>query len=81
MLGQVAGNLALSLGAYQGVFIAGGIVAQNPQLIVNSQFRNGFEAKGRHRRLMEQIPTRAIVHPQPGLLGASHCALQMMSTA
>jgi glucokinase len=78
VLGQVAGNLALSLGAYQGVFIAGGIVAQNPQLVVNSRFRKGFEAKGRHSRLMEKISTRAIVHPNPGLLGATHCAMRMM---
>jgi glucokinase len=78
VLGQVAGNLALSLGAYQGVFIAGGIVAQHPELIVNSRFRQGFEAKGRHRRLMEQISTRAIVHPNPGLLGASYCARSLV---
>jgi glucokinase len=76
VLGQVAGNLALSLGAYDGVFIGGGIVARKPELIAESQFRKGFEGKGRHRSLMETIPTQAIVHQQPGLLGASYCALQ-----
>ena len=76
VLGQVAGNLALSLGAYDGVFIGGGIVARKPELIADSQFRVGFERKGRHRSLMERIPTQVIVHPQPGLLGASYCALQ-----
>jgi len=76
VLGQVAGNLALTLGAYDGVFIGGGIVARKPELIIDSQFRTGFERKGRHRGLMETIPTQVIVHRQPGLLGASYCALQ-----
>jgi len=79
VLGQVAGNLALSLGAYEGVFIGGGIVARNRELIQNSPFRSGFENKGRHRRLMERIPTQVILHPQPGLLGASYCAAGMFS--
>jgi glucokinase len=77
ILGQVAGNLALALGAHQGVFIAGGIARRYPDLLVNSGFRSAFEAKGRHRSLMERIPTQLITHPEPGLLGASYCALQM----
>ena len=77
VLGQVAGNLALTLGAYDGILIGGGIVARAPELIINSRFRAGFERKGRYRSLMEKIPTQLIVHPQPGLLGASYCALQL----
>ncbi len=77
ILGQVAGNLALALGASQGVFIAGGIARRYPEILVNSGFRGAFEAKGRHRSLMERIPTQLITHPEPGLLGAGYCALQM----
>ena len=77
ILGQVAGNLALTLGAFDGVYIGGGIVARNPDLIINSRFRTGFERKGRHRSLMEKTPTNVILHPHPGLLGASYCAQQM----
>ena len=77
ILGQVAGNLALALGAHQGVFIAGGIARRYPAILVNSGFRSAFEAKGRHRSLMERTPTQLITHPEPGLLGASYCALQM----
>lgn len=76
VLGQVAGNLALSLGSFDGIFIAGGIVGRKPELITHSRFRTGFERKGRHRSLMEGIPTQLILHRQPGLLGASYCALQ-----
>ena len=78
VFGQVAGNLALTLGAFDGIFIGGGIIARNPELIASSRFRTGFEHKGRYRSLMEKIPTQVILHPQPGLLGASYCALQAL---
>jgi glucokinase len=78
VLGQVAGNLALSLGATDGIFIGGGIVTRNPALIVSSRFRSGFEQKGRYRSIMEDIPTHLILHSQPGLLGSSYYALQML---
>ena len=74
ILGQVAGNLALVLGAQDGVFIAGGIVIRYPELLEGSAFRAGFENKGRHRTLMERVPTFLITHPDPGLLGAAWCA-------
>jgi glucokinase len=77
ILGQVAGNLVLALGAFDGVYIAGGIVQRNPAMISGSRFRAGFEMKGRHRPLMERTPTSVILHENPGLLGASYCALQM----
>jgi len=74
ILGQVAGNLALCLGATTGVYIAGGIARRYPELLAASRFRNGFEAKGRHRSLMERIPTQLILYPEPGLLGAAYFA-------
>ncbi len=76
-LGQVAGNLALALGAADGVFIAGGVAQRYPDLLAASRFREGFENKGRHRRIMRAIPTSLITHPQPGLLGASDCAVRL----
>ena len=76
ILGQFAGDLALTLNAQDGVFIAGGIAKRYPELMETSRFRNGFEAKGRYRPTMERIATRLIMHDQPGLLGASYCALQ-----
>lgn len=76
VLGQVAGNLALALGARDGLYVAGGIARRYPERIRASRFRAGFENKGRHRGLMEGIPTALIVHPQPGLLGAAALARQ-----
>jgi glucokinase len=77
VFGQVAGDLALTLGAEDGIFIAGGISKRYPDLLKNSGFRHGFENKGRHRSLMERVPTQLILHDQPGLLGAAYCALQL----
>ena len=78
ILGQVLGDFSLALGAHDGMFIAGGIVRRYPDLIENSRFRSGFENKGRYRSLMESIPTQLITHENPGLLGASACALSLL---
>ena len=77
MLGQFAGDLALTLKAEQGVFVAGGIAQRYPDILAASRFRGAFESKGRHRSLMERIPTQLITHKQPGLLGAAYCAMQL----
>jgi glucokinase len=80
MLGQVAGDLALTLGAEDGVYIAGGIAKRYPDILRISRFRSAFENKGRHRRIMERIPTRLITHGQPGLLGAAYSVLELAAS-
>lgn len=80
ILGQFAGDLALTMGAEDGVFIAGGIAKRYPALLQNSGFRNAFDNKGRHRSYMERIPTLLITHDEPGLLGAAYCALELSSS-
>lgn len=77
ILGQVAGDLALTLGARDGVYIAGGIAKRYPEILQDGTFRAAFESKGRHRHLVERIPTFLITHEQPGLLGASYCVLEL----
>ena len=71
VLGQVAGNLALVVGATDGVFVAGGVAQRYPERLASGRFRAGFENKGRHRAIAERIPTWLITHAQPGLVGAS----------
>jgi glucokinase len=71
MLGTVAGNLALTLGARGGIYIAGGIVPKLGAIFAQSEFRARFEAKGRMRSYVAAIPTYVIVRPYPGLLGAA----------
>lgn len=81
LLGQVAGNVAISMSTFDGVYIAGGIAKRYPEILANSRFRSGFENKGRHRALMEKIPTRLITYEDPGLLGAAYCALRIRTDA
>lgn len=69
MLGTVAGNLALSLDAHGGVYLAGGILPRVADAFASSGFRARFEAKGRFSSYVAAIPTWLIEHPQPGLLG------------
>lgn len=69
MLGGFAGNVALTLGARGGVFIAGGIVPRFPAFVAASSFRERFEAKGRFRVWLAAVPTAIVSHPDPALLG------------
>ncbi len=69
MLGTVASNLALSLGARGGVFIAGGIVPKLADALSGSGFRKRFEDKGRFKGYLSAIPTFVITHEFPAFLG------------
>jgi glucokinase len=69
MLGTVAGNLALSLGARSGVYIAGGIVPRFLAWFNHSRFRKRFVEKGRMRAFLGPIPTFVVTHPYPAFLG------------
>jgi len=80
ILGQVAGDLALTMGAVDGVYVAGGIAKRYPEMLQNSGFRNAFDNKGRYRSYMERIPTLLITHDEPGLLGSASCALELSSS-
>lgn len=81
VLGQFAGDFALSLGAFDGIYIGGGIAQRYPELVTNSLFRTGFERKGRYRTIMERVPTQLIMHRQPGLLGSSFYARTLLGQA
>ena len=71
IFGAVAGDFALAHGARGGVFIAGGIAKKILPVLVKSQFRARFEAKGRLSHYVEPIPTRLIVHEDATFLGAA----------
>lgn len=70
-LGNVAGNLALTLGARGGVYLGGGIVPRLGSAFDAGLFRQHFTAKGRFASYLESIPSWVIVAPAPALLGAS----------
>jgi glucokinase len=71
-LGSVAGDLALTLGARGGVYLGGGIVPRWLGWFETSTFRERFEAKGRFRDYLKDIPVFVInATESPALLGAS----------
>lgn len=71
ILGAAAGDAALMFLARGGVFIAGGMVGYLGDLFDAGRFREGFVAKGRFDRLLEQIPTWLVTRADTGLLGAA----------
>ena len=76
MLGTVAGNLALSLGARGGVYVAGGILPRMAQALFSSEFRRRFEAKGRFSAYLSPIPTWLVTHPEPAFAGLAALTLE-----
>jgi glucokinase len=71
MLGTVAGNLAVTLGALGGVYIGGGIVPRLGDYFDRSPFRARFEDKGRFSDYAKGIPTYVITADHATFVGAS----------
>ena len=72
LLGSVAGDLALTLGARGGVYIGGGIVPRWLGWFEHSTFRTRFEHKGRFSGYLKAIPTWVIsAEDSPALWGAA----------
>lgn len=69
LLGSIAGNLALTVGARGGVFIGGGIVPRVLPALERSSFRERFIAKGRYRSYLDAIPTAVITAELPAFIG------------
>jgi glucokinase len=70
VMGSFGGNLALNLGAFGGVYIAGGIITRFMEFFQVSEFRMFFEDKGRLRDFCKPVPVYVITEEQPGLQGA-----------
>jgi glucokinase len=74
--GAEAGNLALKILPFGGVYIAGGIAAKNLPLLKNGTFITAFNHKGRMSDLLATIPVYIILNPQVGLIGAAARAVR-----
>ncbi|MFB2831368.1 glucokinase, partial [Aeromonas jandaei] len=81
VLGSYGGNLALSMCAFGGVYVAGGIVPRFVNYLQEGDFRRAFENKGRFTEYVSQIPTYVITSEYPGLIGASVCLRQQFGYA
>lgn len=80
--GAEAGNLALKILPYGGLYVAGGIAPKIlPLLEENNRFLRAFIGKGRMGRtsaLLERIPIYVVMEPKIGLIGAAvYASLQV----
>jgi glucokinase len=72
LLGTVAGNLVLTLGALGGAYIGGGIVPSLGAFFASSPFRSRFEDKGRYAHYLATVPTFVIRSELPAFVGLAH---------
>jgi glucokinase len=75
--GAEAGNLALKLLPYGGLYLAGGITAKNLSLMQDGTFLKAFADKGRVSPLLKKVPIHIILNPHVGLIGAAVRAAQL----
>lgn len=68
--GAVAGNLALTVMARGGVYIAGGIAPRIASMFADSGFLRAFCSKGKFAELMQTIPVHVVLSADVGLRGA-----------
>lgn len=69
--GAEAGNLALKLLPYGGLYVTGGFAAKILPLMRQGDFLKAFHAKGRMKTLMQKIPVRIVLNSKVGLIGAA----------
>ena len=74
LLGSAAGDLALTLGAQGGVYLAGGILPRWGDLLNHRLLRHRFEAKGRFKSYLAEIPLYLITAPDVALIGLTSLA-------
>jgi glucokinase len=81
LLGTFAGDIALTVGARGGIYLAGNVLRQvEPFLSKSTQFRKSFENKGAMQQFLSDIPVNVITVEEPGLIGASAWIEHSIST-
>lgn len=74
--GVVAGDHALAMLAYGGVYLAGGIAPQVLQPQQASHLLTAFNSKSGHSGVVERVPVHVVLNDQIALFGAALAALQ-----
>ena len=69
--GAEAGNLALKILPFGGLYLAGGIAPKILPLLQQGAFMKAFCSKGRMRPVLEKVPVHVILNPKVGLIGAA----------
>ena len=79
ILGDFAGDVALALGANQGVFLSGRFILEAQEWVGPSGFRQRFESKGRLTQVVAALPTWAVVNRASALTGVSRLVLDQLA--
>jgi glucokinase len=77
ILGDQAGNLALTVLATGGIYLGGGIPPRILPQLQNGPFMKFFRDKGRFSEMMSHIPVHVIYNPKAALYGTAYDALTM----
>lgn len=75
ILAAQAGNLALTVSCYGGIYIAGGLPPRMTEFINRRKFVEVFRDKGRLTGMMSNIPISLIKHPDMAITGAANYGL------
>lgn len=76
--GAVAGNLALTGTATNGVWLGGGIAPKILPRLTDGLFLQTFLAKGRFVPFLERVPVRVILNQRTAMLGAARRAAALL---
>lgn len=74
LYGAQAGNLALTVSALGGIYVAGGIVTKMVDKMKSGIFLDAFLGKGRYVDFMQEIPIHIVLNARTSMLGAAHAA-------
>ena len=80
-LGLQAGGYVLSSGAWDGLYLTGGVLKRNPELLTGvglESFIRGLTSPIRHKRMLAAMPVWVMTHPQTGTLGAAANVSQLL---
>lgn len=80
LFGRIAGDLALTINARGGVYLAGGVSAALAPFFAASQFREFFEDHPPHEGRLASIPVHVVTHPTPGLIGCAQFGARLAAS-
>jgi glucokinase len=75
--GSFAGNMALTMLASGGVYVAGGIAPKIAAKLTDGEFIRMFNSKGRFSALLSTMPVHVVMNPEVGLAGALDLAQRL----
>lgn len=78
--GAFAGDMAMTVLARGGVYLAGGIATKLLPQLLSSDFRAAFNAKAEHAQLVGRIPVAVVADPALGLRGAAAIAIENLAS-